>query len=134
MKRGHDNIYVLFSEENIALLTEANLHLTLFVLSITNLLELFWFLLNLRQGRRKYIDVLSKYLEIHGTIAGEGSEVGLLTTIRYGVMGLGGVSCIPVIRGILLHVRRMCAMVVCVFFIAFFNRNDLTDFYDFWHP
>ncbi|CAH3025887.1 unnamed protein product [Porites evermanni] len=26
------------------------------------------------RGRRKYIDVLSKYLEIHGTIAGNGSE------------------------------------------------------------
>ena len=52
-------------------------------------MELFWFLLNLRQGRRKYIDVLSKYLEIHGTIAGKGSEVGLLKTVRYGVMGLG---------------------------------------------
>ena len=44
-------------------------------------------------------------------------------------MGLG-VSCIAVIRGILL--RRMCAVIVCVFFfIAFFNSNDLTDFYDF---
>ena len=97
MERGDDNIYILFSEENIALLTEANLHLTLLVLSITNLLELFWFLLILRQGRRKYIDVLSKYLEIHGTIAGKGSEVGLLTTVRYGVMGLEGINCIPVI-------------------------------------
>lgn len=121
MKRGDDNIYILFPEENIVLLTEANLHLTLLVLSITNLLELFWFLLNLRQGKRKYIDELSKYLEIHGTIAGKGSEVGLLTTVRYGVMGLGGVSCIPVIRGILL--RRMCAMIVCVFFIAIFYQE-----------
>ena len=111
MKRGNDNIYILFSEENIALLTKTNLHLTPLVLTITNLQELFWFLLNLRQGRRKYIDVLSKYLEIHGTIAEEGSDVGLLTMVRYGVKGLG-VSCMPVIRGILL--RRMRAMIVCV--------------------
>ena len=88
-------------------------------------------MLNVRQEKRKYIDVLSKYLEIHGTIAGKENEVGLLTTVRYGVMGLG-VSCMPVIRGILL--RRMCAMIVCVcLFIAFFNSNDITDFYDFWH-
>lgn len=131
-KGGDDNIYILFSEENIAVLTKTNLHLTLLVLTITNLQELFWFLLNLRQGRRNYIDVLSKYLEIHGTIAGKGSEVGLLTTVRYGVMGLG-VSCIHWLGGFSYAVcaRWLC---VCVFFIAFFNSNDLTDFYDFCHP
>ena len=82
------------------------------MLSITNLLERFWFLLNLRQGRRKYIDVLSKYLEIHGTIAGNGSEVGLLNggAVLWGL----GVSGMPVIRGILLC--RRWAMIVCAIF------------------
>ena len=44
-----------------------------------NLLVLFlvFCLIDLRQGRRKYIDVLSKYLEIHGTIAGNETEVRL---------------------------------------------------------
>ena len=27
-----------------------------------------------------------------------------------------------------LYARRLC------FWIAFFGRNDLTDFYEFWHP
>ena len=120
-KGGDDNINILFSEENIALLTEANLQLTFLVLSITNLLELFWFLLNLRQGRRKYIDVLSKYLEIHGTIAGKGSEVGLLKTVRYGVMGLG-VSFIQWLGGFSYAVcaRWLC---VCVFLSRFLTAT-----------
>ena len=60
-------------------------------------------------------------------VQSQGKEV---RSVRYSVMGLG-VSCIAVIRRILL--RRMCAVIVCVcfFFIAFFNSNDLTDFYDF---
>ena len=37
-------------------------------------------------------------------------------------------------RDILRWPEPICMLVGYVFEIAFFGRNDLTDFYEFWHP